>query len=144
MLTSGTLPKVRHFASKLSDPDGSYWGMKTYLKTRIRLQQKIISRNFLTKLHKKRVGTGEIENAARRNVFGSNINVVRNKMVEKEVLRILKMRILVADKKIKEYKHELKVATDEKDAMFHEESWKWKILPAGWRIVSKISSRVHC
>ena len=46
-------------------------------------------------------------------------------MVEKEVLRILKMRILVADKKIKEYKYELKVASDEKDAMFEEESWRW-------------------
>ena len=70
MLTQGTLPKLRDFSTKFSNPDGLYWGMKTYLKARIRLQKKIISRNFLAKLCKKKVGTGEIEACAKRNVFG--------------------------------------------------------------------------
>ena len=67
MLTKGTLPKTRALSLDFSDPRGSYWGMKDSLKARVRLQRKIISRNFLTKLHKKKVGTGEIEFAAKRN-----------------------------------------------------------------------------
>ena len=75
----------------ISNPDGLYWGMKTYLKARIRLQKKIISRNFLAKLCKKKVGTGEIEACAKRNVYGPDLteNSVRNGLVEKEVARIL-------------------------------------------------------
>ena len=71
MLTSGTLPKVWCLAGQFSDPEGSYWGMRKYLKARTRLHRKVISRNFLAKLYKKKVGTGEIENAAIRNVFGA-------------------------------------------------------------------------
>ena len=82
MLTRGTLPKLRNLSSKFSDPNGSYWGMNTYLKTRVRLQRKIISRNFLAKLQKKKVGTPEIEGTAMRNIYGSehrNVDNARNK-----------------------------------------------------------------
>ena len=99
MLSRGTLPKLREFSTKFSNPDGLYWGMKSYLKSRIRLQRKIISRNFLSKLLKKKVGTGEIEACAKKNVFGSDSaeKSIRNKLVEKEVARILRLRITVAD-----------------------------------------------
>ena len=127
MLTQGTLPKLREFSTKFSNPDGLYWGMKTYLKARIRLQKKIISRNFLSKLHKKKVGTGEIEACAKRNVFGSDVteNSVRNKLVEKEVSRILRLRIRTSDHKIKELEHEWLCEKRCKDAMFQEESVRW-------------------
>ena len=32
MLTKGTLPKLRQFSSRFSDPNGSYWGMQTVSK----------------------------------------------------------------------------------------------------------------
>ena len=95
MLSQGTLPKLRNFSNKFSNPDGLYWGIKAYLKARVRHQRKIISRNFLTKLHKKNIGTGEIEACAKRNVYGDDVieNKVRSKHVEKEVVRILRLRI---------------------------------------------------
>ena len=102
MLTRGTLPKLRLLSAKFSDPDGSYWGMKNNLKSRIRLQRKKISRNFLVKLLKKKVGTGEIEAAARRNIYGEDAWIqIRNKDIEKEVMRVLRMRIKTSEKKIK-------------------------------------------
>ena len=91
MLTRGTLPRIRHLSSQFSDPYGSYGGMRDSLKARIRLQRKIISRNFLVKLHKRKVGTGEIEAAAKRNIYGEDaVETVRNKAVEKEVVRVLR------------------------------------------------------
>ena len=98
-----------------------------YMKARIKLQRKIISRNFLSKLFKKKVGTGEVESLAKRNVFGSDkaANVIRNKMVEKEVVRILRLRIQVADRQIKEYEHVLRVENFRKNAMMEEESRMW-------------------
>ena len=101
--------------------------MKMYMKARIRLQKRIISRNFLSKLFKKKVGTGEVESLAKRNVFGSDNadREIRNKMVEREVMRILRLRIQVADKQIKEYEHMLRAANFRKNAMIEEESSMW-------------------
>ena len=97
MITKGTLPRIRSLSSEFSDPYGSYGGIRDSLKARIRLQKKIISRNFLTKLHKRKVGTGEIEAAAKRNIYGEDfVSVSRNKRVEKEVTRILRLRIKTA------------------------------------------------
>ena len=68
MLTTGTLPRIGYLSRQFSDPYGSYGVMRDSLKARIRLQKKIISRNLLTILHKRKVGTGEIEAAAKRNI----------------------------------------------------------------------------
>ena len=128
MLTSGTLPKLRYFSSDFSDPDGLFWGMKTYLKARVRLQRKTISRNFLTKLLKNRVGTPEIESTAMRNIYGSehrNVDNARNKQVEKEVMRILKLRIQVADRQIREHEQELNGANIRVKAIIGEEGQRW-------------------
>ena len=70
MLTKGALPEIRVFSSEFSDPDGSYQGMKECLKARIRMQRKIISKNFLVKLQKRKVGTSEIEATATRYIYG--------------------------------------------------------------------------
>ena len=126
MLMKGTLPKIRTFSTDFSDPNGSYWGMKNTLKSRVRLQRKIISRNFLTKLHKRKVGTGEIEYAAKKNVFGEDAsNANRTKEVEKEVVRILKLRLRTADKKIKELEHIWKKDNEVRKNVFVEEGWRW-------------------
>jgi hypothetical protein len=126
MLTNGTLPKIRRLSSSFSDPNGSFGGMRDSLKARVRLQRKIISRNFLAKLHKKKVGTGEIEAAAKRVIYGEDAwNAVRNKHVEKEVVWILRLRIKTADRKIKELECEWRNANSVRLAMFDEEAWRW-------------------
>ena len=126
MLTKGTLPKTRKLASDFSDPNGSFGGMRDSLKARVRLQRKIVSRNFLAKLHKRKVGTGEIEAAAKRNFYGMDARCVsRNKCVESEVVRILRMRINTADRKIKELEREWKSVNFVRLAIFDEEAWRW-------------------
>ena len=121
MLSQGTLPKIRTFSSGFSDPNGSYWGMNESVKARVRLQKKIITRNFLTKLQKKKVGTGEIEVAAKRNIFGNDAHEAsRNKLVEKEVVRNLKLRIHTADKKIKELEQQWLKADQKRKAIIEE------------------------
>ena len=57
---------------------------------------------ILAKLLKRKVGTGEIEAAGKKNVFGEDaLDAIRCKRVEKEVVRILRLRIQTANKKIK-------------------------------------------
>ena len=63
-----------------------------------------------------------------RNIYGSehrNVDNARNKQVEKEVMRILKLRIQVADRQIREHEQELNGANIRVKAIIGEEGQRW-------------------
>jgi hypothetical protein len=92
----------------ISDPNRAFMVMKDSMKSRIKLQNKTTARNFLRKCLKKGVGTNEIESLARKNLYGINAKTdkSRNKDIEKEVKRLLKLRLVMAEKEMLKLKFE--------------------------------------
>ena len=67
-----------------------------------------------------------VEAAAKRNIYGDDsLRASRNKSVEKEVVRILKLRMKTADKKIQCLEKEWRTINAVRNAIFEEESFRW-------------------
>ena len=103
----------------------------------LKVKSYFLDRNFLAKLHKRKLGTGEIEAAAKRNIYGEDaVESTRNKAVEKEVVRVLRLRIKTADEKIKMLKNEWESLNFVRLAVFAEEAFRWyscgKEDPSNW------------
>ena len=108
MLQLKTLNQLGSLSTTISDPNRAFMVMKNSMKSRIKLQNKTAAKNFLRKCLKKGVGTNEIESLARKNLYGSNVrfDINRNKAIEKEVKRLLKMRIMLVEKELLKLKFE--------------------------------------
>ena len=108
MISLQALTNLSKLSNLTSAPNWAYMLMKQMIKCRVKVQRKTSARNFLEKCEIKGVGTNSIEALAKKTLYGDNDSddKPRNKQVVKEVRRILKIRVMMANVKMRSLKRE--------------------------------------
>ena len=105
MISLQALTNIRRLTDLTSNPERTYTVKKNLLKMKMKVQCKLAAIKFLTRLEAEGVGTGEIEDLAIKNVYGfESKGEERTRVVEREVRRILRMRLVRMEQEAKSMK----------------------------------------